>query len=178
MLGFGQNMSHNPTTDIVPWVAHHVWEFLDWSVSSPVLFLLGSLSNHAAETAVQDKMKELEEEQEMDLSDLGPGVTWDDPVLVVQGWTRRPETEPKPLFCKKGRLNWYMGVWKKGDLVVGILNEASDSNAGGYDLAVVGETLEAVEEFLQDFDEFHGMGRTWGVKGVPIDEHDVITVWG
>jgi hypothetical protein len=119
-------MSHNCHVDVVPFAAHYCFQQDSYT-----------------------EIEELPEEKQMILSPecYVKGELCDNPKnpIILNGWTYKGE------FLGKKK-NIAGDCWEKESFCVWLVNEHQYCNVGEYDVAVVGDNRESVEEFLKDFD--------------------------
>lgn len=120
-------MSYNCYVDVVPFVAHYCLQQDSYT-----------------------SVEELPEDKQMILlpENYAAGELCDNPKnpIILNGWTY---TKSESVGKKK---NIAGDCWEKEDFCVWLVNEHQYNNVGEFDMAVVGDDRESVEEFLKDFD--------------------------
>ena len=126
-------MSHSTWSDVVPFVAHSIFNCdsysdpandLEKKIMSPESWLEGEYVNEA-DFAAQRFPTECE----------------------INGWTFIPQRVDR--IGKHNRM--YACVWEKEGRSIFIINESSYSNVGEFDMCAIANERETLEGFLADF---------------------------
>ena len=138
-------MSHSVYADVVPYVAHNIWEGdpVGYSKSDPYAFKMLFLCNT---DYCLDLIYECDKEL-LDNLDKELLAAKDKCPYQMNGWTNMGEE----------RVGKHKNVvsgckWKKDDYIVHVVNESQYSNGGHFEVSIVSDREKDIEEFANDMD--------------------------